>query len=161
MTSRSKIRVTTHDTDSAAGFTLIEMIVVLAVLGIALASVAGYKPPWSRGLNLGARAAELAGQLRLARSEAITRNEGVALDLDIAHRQYRIGNAVLRQLPDSIDIELLTVAAERVAPTVGSIRFHPDGSSSGGSIVLADGSKRLAVGVDWLTGRVSIADVSR
>jgi prepilin-type N-terminal cleavage/methylation domain-containing protein len=50
--------------DRAAGFTLIEMIVVLAILGFALVLIVGYKPPWSRGLDLDAGAAELAGQLR-------------------------------------------------------------------------------------------------
>ena len=43
--------------------------------------------------------------------------------------------------------------------TTGDIRFNPDGSSSGGRITLADGSRRVAVGVDWLTGRVTVADV--
>ena len=161
MTSRSKGRLTTHEADPAAGFTLIEMIVVLAVLGVVLASVAGYKPPWSKGLALEATAAELAGQLRLARSEAITRNEGVALELDLVGRRYRIDNAAPRQLPVGMDMELLTVAGERHAPTVGGIRFHPDGSSSGGRIVLAEGSRRMAVGVDWLTGRVAIGDAGR
>src|SRR6059058_4925865 len=35
-----------------AGFTLIEVIVVLAVLAFAMALIVGYKPPWSSGLGL-------------------------------------------------------------------------------------------------------------
>ena len=34
------------------------------------------------------------------------------------------------------------------------IVFTPDGGSSGGTIVLASGQKRIAVTVNWLTGRV-------
>ena len=143
----------------AAGFTLIEMIVVLAILGFALVLVVGYKPPWSRGLDIDASAAELAGQLRLARSEAISGNQPVTLDVDIAGHRYRLGNAAPRPLPAGTDIELLTIAGERRATTVGDIRFHPDGSSTGGRIVLAGGSRRVAIGVDWLTGRVAVADV--
>jgi general secretion pathway protein H len=145
--------------DRAAGFTLIEMIVVLAILGFALVLIVGYKPPWSRGLDLDAGAAELAGQLRLARSEAIAGNRAVALDLDFAGHRYRVGDATPRPLPAGLAVELLTVAGERQGVTTGGIRFHPDGSSTGGRIVLAGGSRRVAIGVDWLTGRVAVADV--
>jgi len=143
----------------AAGFSLIEIIVVLAILGFALVLIVGYKPPWSRGLDLDAGAAELAGQLRLARSEAIAGNHAVTLDLDLAGHRYRLGDAAPRPLPAGFAVELMTVAGERQAATAGGIRFHPDGSSTGGRIVLAGGSRRVAIGVDWLTGRVAVADV--
>ena len=53
------------------GFTLLEVIVTLAILGFALVLVTSYKPPWSSGLGLRGTASELASGLRLARSEAI------------------------------------------------------------------------------------------
>jgi len=71
----------------------------------------------------------------------------------------RVGAAAPRPLPVALSIELLTVAGERLDAGVGDIRFNPDGSSTGGRIVLADPPRRVAVGVDWLTGRISIADV--
>ena len=40
----------------------------------------------------------------------------------------------------------------------GPFTFAPDGSSTGGRIELAAGARRMQVGVDWLTGRVSVAD---
>src|ERR1051325_8184610 len=49
-----------------AGFTLIEVIVVLAVLAFALALIVGYKPPWSSGLGLRGTAAELPSRLPLS-----------------------------------------------------------------------------------------------
>ncbi len=143
----------------AAGFTLIELIVVLAVMGFALALIVGYKPPWSRGLGLDGAAADLAGGLRLARSEAIVGNRPVTLGLDLAGRRYRVGDRPPRRLPADLAIELLTIAGERRSATTGDIRFNPDGSSTGGRITFADGRRRVAVGVDWLTGRVSVADV--
>lgn len=145
--------------NATAGFTLIEMTVVLAVLGFALVLIVGYKPPWSRGLDLDAGAAELAGQLRLARAEAIAGNRAVALDLDLAAHRYQLGSAPPRPLPAGLGVELLTVAGERQTAKVGGIRFHPDGSSTGGRIVLVGGARRVAVGVEWLTGRVAVADV--
>lgn len=141
------------------GFTLIEVIVTLAILGFALVLVAGFKPPWSRGLGLRGTAAELASGLRLARSEAIVSNRSVAFDLDVIKHRYRVGTGTVRGLPAQLSIELLTIAGEKRDVGIGDIRFNPDGSSTGGRIALADGQRRMAVGVDWLTGRVSVADV--
>jgi len=53
---------------------------------------------------------------------------------------------------------LLTISGEALNGREGDIRFNPDGSSTGGRISLADGRRRIGVGVDWLTGRVSVAD---
>src|SRR3974377_494856 len=46
--------------DREGGFTLIELLVSLTILGLALALIAGYKPPWSRGLGLPGPAAGVA-----------------------------------------------------------------------------------------------------
>jgi general secretion pathway protein H len=145
-------------TDHAGGFTLIELLVSLAILGLALALIAGFKPPWSQGLSLRATAAELAAGLRLARSEAILSNRAVAFDLDIIGHRYRVGTGMPRLLPANLSLELLTISGEVLNGREGDIRFNPDGSSTGGRISLADGSRRIGVGVDWLTGRVSVAD---
>ncbi|HTV46465.1 MAG TPA: GspH/FimT family pseudopilin [Stellaceae bacterium] len=144
--------------DPADGFTLIELLVVLAVIGFSLALFVGYRAPWSRSLGLHGTAAELASELRLARSQAIADNRPVALALDLAGHRYRVGNALPQPLPASLSIGLLTVDGEKRNASAGDIRFNPDGSSTGGRITLADGSHRVAVGVDWLTGRVTVAD---
>jgi general secretion pathway protein H len=140
------------------GFTLIELLVSLAVLGLALSLIAGYKPPWSRGLGLQATAAEVAAGLRLARSEAIVSNRPVLFDLDLTGHRYRIGTGTPRSLPADLSLQLLTISGEALNAREGDIRFNPDGSSTGGRISLADGRRRIGVGVDWLTGRVIVAD---
>src|SRR6516162_4805878 len=140
------------------GFTLIELLVSLAILGLALTLIAGYKPPWSRGLGLQATAGELAAGLRLARSEAILNNRPVLFDLDLIGHRYRVGGGMPRPLPANLSLELLTISGQALNGREGDIRFNPDGSSTGGRISLADGQRRIGVGVDWLTGRVSVAD---
>ena len=83
----------------------------------------------------------------------------MALDLDVNDHFYRVGAGANRRLPANLSIKLLTVSGESRGASVGDIRFNPDGSSTGGRIALADGKQRVAVGVDWLTGRVSVADL--
>jgi general secretion pathway protein H len=142
-----------------AGFTLIELLVVLAVLAFALVLVTGYKPSWSGRLGLEGTAAEIASGLRLARSQAIAGNRPVVFAVDLVGRRYRIGAAEPRKLPADLSIELVTIAGERQAAGASGIRFNPDGSSTGGRITIGGAHRRLAVGVDWLTGRVAVADV--
>src|SRR4029077_16653164 len=125
----------------------------------ALVLVLGYKPPWTRTLEVTSVAQELAEQLRLVRSEAIARNRELTLRLDLSGHSYRAAANPPRTLPLSLSLELVTVAGERASAEIGDIRFNPDGSSTGGRIVLADGYRKIVVGVDWLTGRVSVADV--
>jgi general secretion pathway protein H len=146
---------------AAAGFTMIEVVVVLVILSLALALVIGYGAPARSGLDLRGSAAALASGLRLARSEAILNNRAVVFDLDLAGHRFHSGSGPVRHLPPSLAIELLTISGERRSANAGDIRFNPDGSSSGGRISLADGRRKIMVGVDWLTGRVSIADASR
>ena len=145
--------------DRCHGFTLIELLATFAILGLALVLIASYRPPWSSGLGLEGTAAELASGLRLARSEAIRGNRPVAFDLDLVGHRYRVGAGRPRRLSPNLSIELLTIAGEARAAGAGDIRFNPDGSSTGGRISLAEAGRRIAVGVDWLTGRVSVADV--
>lgn len=142
-----------------AGFTLIELLVVVAILGLALGLIVGYRPPWSNGLGLRGAAGELASALRLARSEAITENAPVSVAVDVAGHRYQVGQGRVRNLPPRLQLRLLTLADERRSARQGAIRFNPDGSSTGGRITITDGSRALAVGVDWLSGRVSIGDV--
>jgi general secretion pathway protein H len=160
MTSRFELHAGagTGDTGREAGFTLIEIIVVLAVLGFALALIVGYRLPWSSGLGVRGTAAELASGLRLARSEAISRNRPITFKIDLSDHHFQIGTSVVRPLPARLSIALLTVAGEQRG-TTGDIRFNPDGSSTGGRISIADGTQRIAVGVDWLNRRVSVANV--
>jgi general secretion pathway protein H len=127
----------------AAGFTLLEMLVVLAVLALALALVAGGGAP-RPAVQARAAADRVAAALRTARGQAILQDRQVTVALDAPGHALRVGRDAPLRLPPTLDLT--------GPPT---IRFAPDGSSSGGRIVLAGGGRQIAVTVDWLTGRVS------
>lgn len=138
----------------ATGFTLIEIMVVLAILGLMLGLVLTRGPVRSQAVEMEAAARDIAGALRLARSTAIAENRMVSLNIDVAHASMRTDDGPVRTLPGSLT---LRVVAERGGALPG-IRFAPDGSSSGGRIELITPGRRVQIGVDWLTGRVRITD---
>jgi general secretion pathway protein H len=40
----------------------------------------------------------------------------------------------------------------------GTVTFFPDGTSTGGTITLSQGTHRYYVAVDWLTGQVDVGE---
>jgi general secretion pathway protein H len=141
-----------------SGFTMIEMIVVLVVLGLMLGLVLGRGPMRSSTLDAGVAARELAQALRLARSRAITLDRPVSLLLDRVAHNVRIDGERLQALPRDVRISAATPAGEVISDRVVDIRFTTDGSSSGARIVLGEQNFQRVLVVDWLTGRVRIDD---
>jgi general secretion pathway protein H len=146
--------------DSAErGFTLIEMIVVIAVMAIAVAMLEqiGRRPGDTTRMRAADR--EIADTLRLARSQAVMENRRVAVVFDVASGSWYLAPGPRRSLPDGVRARLLTTRGEVADPTLGRIGFRPDGSSSGGRLTLDGNAMTMAIGVDWLSGRVSIAEI--
>jgi general secretion pathway protein H len=131
----------------AAGFTLIEILVVLVILGLALSIVAGFVPSGRGTLELAGASDEVAQTLRQARAQAIARQQPVVFSLVAAGHGYQVGQ-VVRMLPSNL-------VASIAGPAV--IRFASDGSSSGGVLRLGEGGRVQWIIVDWLTGRVTRA----
>ena len=141
------------------GFTLVELLVVLTVIGliIALAPIALYRTMPSLELRTTTR--ELAAALRNTRSAAIRDNREMALTLDVEAGWYRLdGREGEQEIDPEIELKLLTATIEAENENVGRIRFFPDGTSTGGQITLARGEDTYYILVDWLSGRVEIAD---
>lgn len=142
-----------------AGFTLLEVLVVVAVMGLALGILANRGPLRSPSLEAREAAGEVALALRQARGLAIASNRRVAFVLDAVGHAYRIADGVPRPLPPALALSMTAAAGEAgEGATAATIGFLPDGSSTGGRIRLAAGSVRRVVAVDWLTGRVTVAD---
>lgn len=125
------------------GFTLIEMIVVLAILGLVLGLVLARGPMHSARLDAEAAARDLASTLRLARGRAIAENRPVSVVL--APNRYQVEGLVAHGVPSDV-----ALAGNAV------IRFAPDGSSSGGTIAVRTVNASVTIVVNWLTGRVEM-----
>lgn len=123
------------------GFSLIELIVVMVILSLVAALVMVRQPWHSAGLNTDATVRALGQALRLARSRAIAQDREVAVVT--APGGFSVDGGAISQLPPGAVL----------SPT--RVIFTPDGGSSGATILLAAGNRRIAVDVNWLTGRVA------
>ena len=142
-----------------AGFTLLEVIVVLAIGAIAYVMILGVPMRGASIYDLKSAARMLASGLRQAQTTAIATRRDALLTLDMEAKEFVVpGVADARRLPQSIDLKLYTAQSEVTSDKRGSIRFYPDGSSTGGRITVSAGERKFLVDVDWLTGRVSIED---
>lgn len=141
------------------------MIVVLAVLGLVAGLVLARGAPRSAGLEMRAATGAVAQAMRVARTQAILSNRPVTVLFNPRAGTLRVGAAVARSLPAGTAMNVVSTAdlvmqagASAQAGAPAGIAFLPDGSSSGGRVELARGARHARVGVDWLTGRVTVAD---
>jgi general secretion pathway protein H len=143
----------------ARGVTLLELLVVLAIMALATTLVMPMLGPGVSTTDLRASARQLASGMRLARSEAMASRQDTFVTIDLEGRRFRVGaDPRSHPLPKDIEIKLFTAQKDLVDDKVGAIRFYADGGSNGGRVTLAAGERKFEVDVDWLTGRVAILD---
>jgi general secretion pathway protein H len=140
----------------SAGFTLFEMLAVLAILGLvaALAIPTLRRPP--DNLRLEAATRSLASALRLSRAQAITRNADVVLTVHADRRIFASSTGLRIELDQEISVEMIFAAPLRRGRAAGAIRFFRDGTSSGGDILLTLNKRRARISVNWLTGEARL-----
>jgi general secretion pathway protein H len=132
--------------DRDAGFTLIEMIVVLVVLSLAAGLVLARGPMRSATLDLRASARTMAAEIRSTRARAIDQDRTLSFVLDAVHDDYGLAGGARHALPKGV----------MVVPPAAPILFRPDGSSGGGTLTLGTQGRTVSVVVDWLTGAVAV-----
>lgn len=137
-----------------AGFTLLELLLVLAILGMAAAITVPSVSGTMETARFRQGAAEVRATLALARALAASSGKIREVRFDPQKGEYGIaGHGGVRRLPEGIrllSVERWGAAAEGDG---ASLRFFPDGSADEAKVVVGDsGEGRIAVRVDPLTG---------
>lgn len=136
-----------------------EAVVSLIILGMIAAIAAPYIPHTVSSMQYKAAIREMVYSLRAARSSAVTRQREHAVNLDLENGRYWLEKSEnAKSLPSNAHIKLITAGSQQVTDYIGAIRFFPDGSSTGGQIIIANEDSKFTIDVNWLTGRVSILD---
>jgi general secretion pathway protein H len=135
-----------------AGMTLVEILVVVAILGLIATAISADWHASNRSRRLSDMGSQVHALLDAARMEALRSGQDLTVDIDPAGRQLRVGalNKLL-VLPNDV-----TVSA-RLADLGGrpAIVMLADGSSTGGVVEIASSDgRRMTVSVSWATGLV-------
>ena len=148
----------------SAGFTLLEMLVVLAIIAAAsLLAMAAFNGGM-RGMQLRSSARDIAAQLRFARAVAISTGEPQDVVIDPKARSWRGAKGRSGSLPGEGEVVFTGAGAAQFADAAdaegkGVVRFFPDGAATGGRVRLLANGAGWDVDVRWLTGEVVVRRV--
>jgi general secretion pathway protein H len=152
-----------------AGFTLLELLVVLAIAGMLVALVPAAVSAVVPGTKARTAAYDMASILRDARNLAISQSTPVDVVFDLESASYAIAGSPPTVLPRGMALviqersgyvsETRRVARQssfdRQEPV--TLRFYPDGSSSGLDVRLGlEAGGGYLVRIDWLFGGASV-----
>lgn len=134
-----------------AGFAMLDVLVGVAILGLMGALVVERRPVAGGTLASKAAKSEVSSALRMARGQAIATHRPMIVAVDPGRRAVRLGDAAPKALPAGIEVKMVSTADRP------GIEFFPDGSSSGGEIVLIARTGAVHLRVDWVSGRVTVS----
>jgi general secretion pathway protein H len=144
-------------TGPEAGFTLLEMVCALAIVGLMAAVLLPAIPRQTSRARLEAYAIETAALLKADRNAAIKRRLDVTTQVDAPSRSLRSGaSGQTLRVPEDVRFETLLPRNCDNRPVVASISFFASGMSCGGVIVLAKLDAGYEIRVNWLTGRIEV-----
>lgn len=152
----------------ASGFSLLEMLLVMALIAIATLLAMSAFSGGMQGMALRGGAKDLAAQFRFARAVAISSGEPQDVVIDPQARRWEGAKGRTGELPAGGEIVFIGARASlfgdgSVEDGTGAVRFFPDGAATGGRVRMLAGEagKRGGWDVDvgWLTGEVRVSRV--
>lgn len=148
----------------AGGFSLLEMILVMALIAaaslLAMAAFGG----GMQGMKLRAGAKDIAAQMRFARAVAISSGQPQDVIIDPSGRHWQGARGRSGDLPSVGEVVFTGARASQFAPGAhsegkGTVRFFPDGAATGGRVRLLANGGGWDVDVGWLVGDVRLKRV--
>jgi general secretion pathway protein H len=139
------------------GFTLLEMVCVVALVAMVAAVLLPYLPRNTSRARLQAYALEAATLLKSDREAAVRRGADVSTLVDASSRAIRSGaTAHTLYIPADVRFDALLPRTCRHRPALSAISFFGDGMSCGGTIALTRLDSTYEIRVNWFTGRIEI-----
>jgi len=141
---------------SARGFTLLEIILVMAIIALASVLAAAAMGGGFRGMQLSASAKQIASNLRFTRAQAIATGQSQRFVIDPHAHTWQAPKSHHGEIPAKLAVAFIGAREVQPHPGEGAIAFFPDGASTGGRVRLSSGKAQWTVDVAWLTGQVRV-----
>ena len=147
----------TSGSNAEEGFTLLEMVCIIAIIAMLTAVLLPNIPRSTSRPQLEAYALETASLLKADRTAAIRHRVQIATQVDAGARSLRSGSTgrILR-IPDDVAVDAILPNRCNDRPALSTISFFPTGMSCGGTVTLSRLSTSYEIRVNWLTGGVEI-----
>ncbi|MFC0676914.1 GspH/FimT family pseudopilin [Lysobacter korlensis] len=138
------------------GVSLLEMLLVVALIAAMSLLAAGALGGGFAGMQLRSSAKEIAAQLRFTRTHAIATGEPQRFVIDPGAHRWQAPDGREGEIPEALGVRFY--GARQVQPSrgEGAIVFFPDGASTGGRVQLSREQAGWNVDVAWLTGQVRL-----
>jgi general secretion pathway protein H len=143
------------------GFTLIEVVCVLAIISLLAAILLPEIPRGTSHSRLQAYALEIATVLTADRTAAIRRRESIATEIDALGRSVRSGASERAiRVPNDVQFDAALASRCNQHEAGSMIVFFSSGMSCGGVIALTRLGAGYQIRVNWFTGGVEIVPLN-
>ncbi len=177
-------KVSGRQANRPSGFSLLELIVVLVIIGMVSAFVGPKLAGSMTNMNLKTASKKIAAALRYARSQAVSEGSDCVARFDFEANRVSVvsgkrvsegpedggdgvdedvegGGSVDRlkayEMPDGVRLKMGISGNTETNSGIFEIIFFSDGGSTGGEIILVNERKRAyRVAVDFITGAVRV-----
>ncbi|MBP3984461.1 GspH/FimT family pseudopilin [Pseudoxanthomonas helianthi] len=143
----------------ARGVSLLEMLLVLALIAIASTLAAMALTGGLDGMRMRSSAKEIAAQMRYTRALAISTGKPQRFAIDPEGHRWQAPNRKPGRIADSLGVRFTGAREAQARAGEGGILFFPDGASTGGRVQLQAKRAAWRIDVGWLTGQVKLSQV--
>lgn len=154
---RAKLRSQAGEPGRCDGYTLLELLIVLAMIALLVSALPVSLSNVKRTADVRVASDSLVTALRIARERAIERNVVVSLRVNDSARTFEIlPSGPLRSYARTARISIVQPVTDQ--PDSPVVLFYPDGSSPGADFRITAGGRARAVTITPVIGRIRVED---
>jgi len=140
------------DFNSLKGFSLTELLVVLTIVSVLVASISYLTI--NRQETLNTVTAQIVQNMRMIQQQAIRNDQPYQIEIDLPNNSLHFADQVI-ELSGDVSVTVRTAENQLIDRNIAGMTFYPDASSSGGVITLETDEEIYEISVIWISGKIT------